>query len=245
MFKWIWNEKLQCYCAEVNSTIRADRNGNVFGGGGTDISVPQAPTAGESMADWVQNYPAMWELQQKYAPLEAQQQVALAQQYAQPLGQAMKTAQEAMYPQETAFTQQALQQAQTGMNQGLPDWAKQQYMDTMRAQLGENALAGVGADYMSTGLNEQTKNWQDYYRNVGLSIAGKQPIAQATMPGYSNYASQYTPTSVMNYNAQNYGNYANAWSNAQQNQGGGWGSILGAIGGGLAGGIGSGWASIF
>jgi hypothetical protein len=211
--------------------------------GSTKINVPEAPTAGESMADWVANYPAMWELQQKYAPLEAQQQVALAQQYAQPLGEAMKTAQEAMYPQETAFTQQALQQAQTGMQQGLPDWAKQSYMDTMRAQLGENALAGVGADYMSTGLLEQTKNWQDYYRNMGLSISGKQPIYQATMPGYSNYASTYTPTSVMNYNAQNYGNYANAWSSANANQGGGWGSVLGTIGGGLLGSVAGGFGT--
>lgn len=214
-------------------------------GGSTKINVPEAPTAGESMADWIKNYPAMWELQEKYAPLEAQQQVALAQQYAQPFGEAMKTAQEAMYPNETAFTQQALQQAQTGMNQGLPDWARQSYMDTMRAQLGENALAGAGADYMSTGLLEQQKNWQDYYTNLGLSIAGKQPISQATMPGYSNYASTYTPTSVMNYNAQNYGNYANAWSNAAANQSNPFLNILGSIGGGLAGGIGGGWANNF
>lgn len=31
MFKWIWNG--QCYCAEHNTTIRADKNGDVYGGG--------------------------------------------------------------------------------------------------------------------------------------------------------------------------------------------------------------------
>ena len=204
--------------------------------GGSDTpSAPQPQTTAQSMQDWVANYPAMFNIQQQYAPQEAAQQVSLAQQYAEPLGQAMKSAQEAMYPNETAFTQQALQQAQTGMNQGLPDWAKSQYMDTMRAQLGENALSGAGADYMSTGLNEQTKNWQDYYRNMGLSIAGKQPIATATTPSYSNYASTFTPQSVMNYNSQNYGNYANAWSANQANQGnmGGLGAGLGMLAGGL------------
>lgn len=201
-------------------------------GGG---SVPQPQTTGQSIQDWIKNYPQIFELQSKYAPQEAAQQVSLAQQYAEPLGQAMKSAQEAMYPDETAFIKNTLSMAQQGQGAGLPNWAKQQYMDTMRAQLGENALAGSGADYMSTGLNQQTMDWQKYYTDLGLSIAGRQPIATANSPQTSNYASTFTPQSVMNYNSQNYGNYSNAWSANQANQGnmGGLGAGLGMLAGGL------------
>ena len=38
MFKFIWSKELNCFYAEHNPSIRADKNGNVFGGGSTKIS---------------------------------------------------------------------------------------------------------------------------------------------------------------------------------------------------------------
>lgn len=176
-------------------------------------SVPAAPTTAQSMKEYVENYPALWNMQMQYAPQEAALQVALAQQYAQPMGEALKESQEAMYPTETAITEQAGQQALEGMqSQELPDWAKQKYLDEYRANLGTNVGSGIGADYTSRNLLEQGKNWQDYYRNLGLSISGKQPVYSAQPVGYTNQMSAYTPQSVLNYNAQNYGNYSNAYS---------------------------------
>lgn len=37
MFKFIWDKELKCYYTEHNSSIKADKNGNVFGGGSTKI----------------------------------------------------------------------------------------------------------------------------------------------------------------------------------------------------------------
>uniref|UniRef100_A0A6M3XVE0 Uncharacterized protein n=1 Tax=viral metagenome TaxID=1070528 RepID=A0A6M3XVE0_9ZZZZ len=183
--------------------------------GSTNVSspaAPAAPTTTSSIADWVQNYPAVFALQQQYAPQEAQMQVDLANQYAGQYGTAMKTAQEAMYPDETKFTQDALAKAQEGMQGGVPDWQRQQYQSDLRANLGTNIGSGIGADYTSRGLLQQNQDWQKYYTDLGLSIAGKQPIATASQPQTSNYLSQFTPNSVMGYNAQNYGNYSNAYS---------------------------------
>jgi len=165
------------------------------------------------MREYVENYPALWQMQMSYAPQEAELQAQLAEQYSGRMGQALKDAQDAMYPTETAITEQAGEQALEGMqSQELPSWAKQKYLDEMRANLGSNAGSGIGADYTSRNLLEQGKNWQDYYRNLGLSIAGKQPIYSAQPVGYTNQMANYTPQGVMNYNAQNYGNYANAYS---------------------------------
>jgi hypothetical protein len=183
---------------------------------GTKISQPEtpaAPTAAQNMQDWIQNYPAMFALQQQYAPLEAQQQVELAQQYAQPLGEAYKAANDAMYP-ETAKIQETLaNQALAGMESGVPDWQKAQYQSDLNANLGSNIGSGIGADYVSRGMLQQQQDWQNYYRDLGLSVAGRQPLATAQSPSYSNYASTYTPGQVATTNAQNYGSYANAYSN--------------------------------
>jgi hypothetical protein len=210
--------------------------------GSTSISTPetpQAPSTAESIQAWVDSMPAVFAEQQRQAPLEAAQQVSLAQQYAQPLGEAMKSAQDALYPQTSKLQEQLATQALQGMSSSMPDWMKQQYQSDFNANLGTNAGSGMGADYMSRGLLQQGQDWQKYYQNLGLSVAGRQPLSQASTPGYSNYASSFTPQSVMNYNSQNYGNYSNAYANmygtnqqAQASNNSMWSSI---IGGGLGG----------
>ena len=183
---------------------------------GTKISAPAQPTASGSVSDWAKSLPSVYETQLKYAPLEAAQQVELAQQYAQPLGEAYLAAQKAMYPEEYALRNDLMNQAQEGMTSDVPDWMKQAYRDEVNANLGTNVGSGIGADYVSRGLLQQKKDWQDYYRNVAMSLSGTQPIYQAQSPSYSNYMSGYTPNSVMGFNAQNYGTYAQAKMQAQQ-----------------------------
>ncbi len=214
MFKWKWNKKLNCYCAEHNPTIRADKNGNVFGGGSTPKApeVPAAPTTADNMRDWIQNYPKMFALQQEYAPKEAQQQVDLATQYAGQLGSAYKAANDAMYPETAGLQEQLAAQASAGMASGVPDWQRQQYQSDLNANLGSNVGSGIGADYVSRGMLQQNQDWQNYYRDLGLSTAGRQPLSTATTPGYSNYASTYTPGQVASTNSSNYGNMLGAYS---------------------------------
>jgi hypothetical protein len=210
--------------------------------GGSEPSTPTPPpqpTMGESMQDYIQNYPALWEMQMRYAPQEAELGVELAQQYAQPYGEALKTAQEAMYPTETAITQTAGQQALEGMQGEMPDWMRKQYEDQYRANLGTSAGSPMGADYTSRGMLGAQQDYQNYYRNLGLSISGKQPIQQAQPVGYTNQMAQYTPQGAMNFAQQGYGNYAGLYGNMYDanarlaaSENAMWGS---AIGGGLSG----------
>jgi len=183
---------------------------------GTSISqpeTPQAPTAAENMQDWIQNYPAMFALQKEYAPQEAQQQVELAQQYATPLGEAYAAANKAMYPETAGLQEQLATQASQGMESSVPEWQKAQYLSDMNANLGTNVGSGIGADYVSRGMMQQQQDWGNYYRDLGLSVAGRQPLAQGQAPSYSNYASTYTPGQVAGNNAQNYSSYSNAYAN--------------------------------
>jgi hypothetical protein len=203
----------------------------------TEPNPPPAPTTAQSMAEWVQNYPAVFNLQQQYAPQEAAQQVALTQQYAAPMGQAFKTAQDQMYPNETALSNQLTQTATEGMQSQVPDWQRAQYQSDLNANLGTNVGSGIGADYVSRGLLQQQQDWNKYYQNMGMSIAGKQPVYGAQQPQTSNYASQFTPNAVMGSNAQNYGSFAGLYGNmyganaSQMYQGGVNLGILGRWGG--------------
>jgi hypothetical protein len=115
---------------------------------------------------------------------------------------------------ETAKIQETLaNQALAGMESGVPDWQKAQYQSDLNANLGSNIGSGIGADYVSRGMMQQEHDWQNYYRDLGLSVAGRQPLATAQTPSYSNYASTYTPGQVASTNSTNYGNYANAYAN--------------------------------
>ena len=207
-------------------------------------SPPQAPSTSDAVNAWVENMPKIFAEQQRQAPLEAQQQIELAQRYAQPYGEAMQAAQRAMNPETFALQEQLARQAGQGMESGVPDWMKQEYLSNMNAQLGQNVQSRAGADYTSRGLLQQKQDWQNYYRNLGLSVAGRQPLAQPQTPQTSNYTSGFTPLGVGAQQQQGYGNYAGAYSsmygaNAQvAAQGNPWENALaGGVGmmGGMAG----------
>jgi hypothetical protein len=221
-------------------------------------STPQAPSTADSVREWVNSLPQIYQAQLEYAPKQAEQQVSLAQQYAAPLGQAYKSAQEAMYPETSALQEKLATQASEGMDSSLPNWMREQYLSNLRANLGTNIGSPIAADYTSRGLLEQNKNWQDYYRNLALSVSGRQPLASPGTANYTDYLSGFNPSSVMNYNANTYGSYSNAYANmynanskiASQNSPGaimsGIGNVIGKIGMGAAtGGVGLGMDNAF
>jgi hypothetical protein len=220
-------------------------------GGGDETPAPQAPSIGQSttesseasMQAWLKNYPAIFAMQQQMAPQEAAQQVALAQQYAQPLAQAFKSVQETMYPQETAMTKALNEQAMTGMTQSTPEWYNQNVRDTLKSQFGRNLVYNPQAqeDY-GIKTAQASEDWKRYYQNMGLSITGRQPIATAQQPQYTNQMSGYTPQSVGQLGANAYGIaggiYGNQLSNyTSMQQYNPWANIGGAIGGAALGGM--------
>ena len=180
------------------------QNGRKFYKGGDSSTTTTTPGASASSADavkaWVASMPQVYETQMKYAPQEAAQQVQLAQQYALPLGQAYRTAQESMYPGTTGLQESLAGIAQQGSTAtSMPEWMKQQYRSEFNANLGTNAGSPIGAEYVSRKMQEQLFNQQKYYQNLGLSVTGRQPLTQATSPATTNYASTFTPSNLMSF----------------------------------------------
>lgn len=184
-----------------------------MGGSSKEPQQPIQPTAQQSAADYNTMLESQWQNQLKYSPLEAAQQVQLAQQYALPYGQAMKTAQEAMYPGTTAIQENLAGQAISGMNQQAPDWMRQEYLSNLRGNLGTNVGSPIAADYASRGLMQMNEDWNRYYQNLGLSVTNRQPLTQAQTPQTTNQMGLINPGQVMGMNQANYGTAAGIYGN--------------------------------
>lgn len=184
-----------------------------MGGSKTEIvSAPPAQSVSGQMDDYVKSLPALYEAQMKYDPQLVQQQLELLQQYGLPFAQAYKQANDALYPETAQLQEQMAAQAGEGMSGEVPDWMRQEYQSNLRANLGTNVGSGIGADYMSRGMMQQKQDWQNYYRDLGLSLAGRQPLAQAGVTGQAGWMQQYQPQQALNYGANTYGSWAGSHS---------------------------------
>lgn len=180
-------------------------------GGGTVVETtapPSSPSSAEAIEAWVNSLPQVYETQMQYAPQEAQQQLEMIQQFALPIGQALQQAQAALYPETAGLQEQLAARASRGMEEGLTPEEEESYRQRLSANLGTNIGSGVGANYVSRGLTEYEQGRKDYYSDLGLTTAGRQALSQPMAPQTTDYASTYTPGSVMNFMQQGYGSYA-------------------------------------
>lgn len=187
-----------------------------MGGGDTIIqqpSAPAAPTAAQNMADYVNNLPAMYQAQMEWNPKLAQQQLDLTTQFAPQYSTLMKNTNEALYPGITDMNAKLTEQAKTGMDAAVPESMRQQYLDTLRSEVGPNAGSGIAGDYVSRNLLNQQQEYNNYYRNLALTLTGRQPLTQAQSPAFNDVGSGYNYGQVANNNTQGYGSYAGLYGN--------------------------------
>lgn len=187
--------------------------------GSTKISAPAtpaAPTTAQNMKDYVDNLPALYNAQLQYSPLFNQQAYDQTATYA-PL---MKQLQDSLYPQTSALPEKLAGIASQGASGGLSDSQKAAYQDQFRAELGNQVGSGMGADYVSRNMQNQQFEQQKYYQNMGLSVAGFQPLTQS-----SGYQQAYTPSSTYTYgqvagdNMSGYNAYSSAYSSMYNTNG--------------------------
>lgn len=182
--------------------------------GGTQIYQPAAaapPTAAQSAAEYAAALPTILKAQLDFQPQFDQAQfdsaAKLGPQYAQLLDSVNK-----QFNPNTAALQETLagQALQGSTATQIPDYMKQQYLNQVNAQLGNNVNAPIGADYVSRGLINQAEGYRQYYQNLGLSLAGRQPLASNAQTPQSNF-------DVAGNTNANYGNVLagyNAYNNA-------------------------------
>lgn len=182
--------------------------------GGTQIYTPAAapaPTAAQSAAEYAAALPTILKAQLDFQPQFDKAQFDSAQtlgpQYAALLDQINRQTNPNTANIQETLAGQALQGSTATQ---IPDYMRQQYLDQVNAQLGTNANAPIGADYVSRGLINQAEGYRQYYQNLGLSLAGRQPLAGSAGVPQSNF-------DVAGNTNANYGNVLagyNAYNNA-------------------------------
>ena len=201
---------------------------------------PAPPSYGQQIQEYIANYPKLVQLQQDYNPQTAQLDYQMFADYAPKYTQVGQDIQNQLYPQTSKLQETLAGQALEGMSGQLPDWAKQQYQSEFNAGLGMNVNAPIGVSDRNVGLLNLQKSWQDYYRNLGLSVAGRQPLQQTANPSFQN--STQGLQGALGYGAQNYATqmsgYGSQVAGTQYTTGGGgspWGPLAGMAIGGVAG----------
>ena len=220
-------------------------------GGETVIQQPQpvaAPTATASISEYIANQPRLFELQQQQAPLEAQQQLELLQEFGPQMGAAVKAGQEALAPETSAIQEELAATARERMQGGLSPEERAQFLSDFSGQLGTNIGSPIGALATSRSLMLASQQRQREGENLGLSLAGRQQLAQPQAPSVNNLSGSLTPGQVMNFNQGIYGTQggmfgAQAGMYNQQlasQPSSPLGLLFGGVGGAAAGGLGSG-----
>lgn len=198
---------------------------------------PAAPSYGATMDDYIRNYPKMISMQQQYAPELAQLEYNLQTQYGPQYAQLQKQMNEQLYPETAALQENLAEQARIGMTQGLPEDIRQQYVSDFNAGIGMNVNAPIGVSDRNVALTRLNKEWGDYYRNLGLSAAGRQPLAQGQQQAFADPMAGLQ--GAMNYAQQGFGTqmqgYGSSLANRIVQPGGNRGfSPIGALAGGIA-----------
>jgi hypothetical protein len=192
--------------------------------GGQTVVQPQpapAPTASQSAAEYAAALPSIYQASLEYQPKFDAQQLQSANTLAPQYAQLYDTINKQLNPQTYGLQEQLAGLASQNANATqLPSYVRDQYRSDMSAQLGANANSPIGADYVSRGLLNQLEGYRQYYQNLGLSVAGRQPLVNsqtAQQPSQFNVPNQFSG----NYQTQmqGYGSYANAARPMAVNQG--------------------------
>jgi hypothetical protein len=181
--------------------------------------VPQAPTYAQSVKDYVDNYPQLFALQEKYAPLEARQQLDLLNQYGPELSDYYSQEQQRLTPYTYGLQENLAKIAQDNMMGGIPDALRSSYIDQYRAEVGQNAGSPIGADYVSNNLARTAQDYNQYYQGLGLSLINKIPAQANTAQSINSSNTAGGLQNALGYNQGNYGNYVQGITNVPYTNG--------------------------
>lgn len=165
--------------------------------GGTKIvqpSPPSQPTAGESAREYAAALPDILAAQLKYQPQFDRQTFESFAELGPEFARVSREVLNEYSPTLASLDEELAGQALDLSQQGLTDEQRDLYRDQFKSLVGEQAGSGIGADFVAKNLLAQDIAQRQYGQNLGLSLQGKVPIAQAVQqPSNFQVASSFMP----------------------------------------------------
>lgn len=166
--------------------------------------IPNAPSVSSSISNWLGSMSDVISGQNTASNAAAAQQLALTQQYALPMAEALKSAQESLYPEYTNLRDIYTSQVKDELTGGVPSYLQDVYRNELKAGLGSNIGSGVGSDYLGTNMATQAYNYRNAAQQKAAGLFNQLgTVTPQTVSGV-DYLSGYTPSSIMNYDLSNY-----------------------------------------
>lgn len=175
--------------------------GGLFGGGDEE----EAP----SLTDIFQEYPDILQMlmdtSNRFAPQQAELQANLQEQYMPRLMQSQQDALMQVSPEAAGLTELLAQQAKEGMTGELTDSERRQFLDMQKSLVGEQAMSGIGTDYIGSKLLDYINGRKQGAQQLGLQTRSLLPSLSLQTPSYMDYSQQFSPSQFLsgeNVNAQ-------------------------------------------
>lgn len=174
------------------------------------VDIPKPPSAAESFQQYLDLLPKAYQAQLDYGPKFAEADYQLSSQYDPLYSRLQYDIEQSLYPETAGLQENLAKQAREGMQEQVPEWARMQYQDTLRSELGPNAGSGIGADYFSRNMLGMQKSWQDYYRDLALSVTQRMPLQGAVNVPGRDMTGGLSYQNIASASASNYAPYVQA-----------------------------------
>lgn len=201
------------------------------------VQIPQAPTMSQNISEYIANYPKLFDLQKQYGPQEAQLGLDLLKQFGPQYDAYESEQQKALTPYTYGLQEQLAKMASENYGAAMPENLRNEYVNQYRAEIGDNAGSGIGADYMGNRMAGAAEDYRRYYQNLGLSLINRMPMSAPSNPQFSRPGGNFGVGDLAGYNAQTYNSYLGGLTSVPyyipQGGGGGKGGLnyTGALGG--------------
>ncbi len=194
MFKFIFDKKYGFYFATHDITIRADKNMNVYGGGGgTTIQQPSTPSIGattrQAIEAEIEALPKRFETELEFRPKFAELDVETLERFSPRILELGRTGareeralQEELFPEEVGVERKLGQQILGSIDEGIPEDVEGEFLERFRA---EEARAGrlgspVGSVNVSRKLAGLSEGMRAQRVSEALSFANRVPVLGST-----------------------------------------------------------------
>jgi len=108
----------------------------------------------------------------------AESELSNLRQFGLPMAQEQRRIQEEIAPNLSGLSEALAGQARTGIDEGLTDLQREEFLSNIRANLGTNAGSQIGATALARNLFSAEEGQKDKFRNLALSLSGRQPLIQ-------------------------------------------------------------------
>lgn len=152
-----------------------------MGGGGSAPAAPQLPSPASILKAGYKQYirfaPEVASVETSLYPKYAQAQYDLQKKYSPLYTDLFRREQEQLNPGVYDLRQRLIAEANAGLDNPIRPELRQEYLNTLRSEIGSNAGSPIGADFVGTNIAKLSEDYRRYYQGLAQSLTNGYPVS--------------------------------------------------------------------